>query len=458
MKPIPEHVFRAYDIRGVAGGELSEAFAQKLGQALIAEYPNVREVAVGRDGRHSSDSLATGLIKGLSDAGATVRDIGQAPTPVLYFATHELSHGSGIIVTGSHNPPEYNGFKMVMRGHTLAGDEIQALRARMSRDDLPRPGAGKRVETDVSRAYVERVAKDIRLARPMRVALDAGNGVAGPIAVEALRACGAKVTELYCDVDGDFPNHHPNPSDVENLRDLQSRVLEDGLDLGLALDGDGDRCGVVDDQGEILWADRQLMIHALDTLEREPGATVVFDVKCSSLLPRVIKEAGGAPVMARTGHSFIKAKMRETEAALAGEMSGHLFFQEGWYGFDDGIYAAARLLRILAKKKEAASSIFATLPPSCVTPEINIPLDTDGAQHQFIEKFSAHAHFPEARLTRIDGVRADFDDGFGLARASNTTPCLVTRFEGATPNVIQRIQAAFREQMLAVDPSLELPF
>ena len=453
----PEHIFRAYDIRGIAGSELSEAFARQLGRAISAEYPGAREIAVGRDGRHSSDALASALIKGLSDAGITVHDVGQVPTPVLYFATHELGHGSGVMVTGSHNPPEYNGFKMVLQGHTLAGDDIQALRARMLQD-LPCPGGGNRIEKDVSEAYVKRIAEDVQLTRPMRVALDAGNGVAGPIAVQVLRACGADVAELYCDVDGNFPNHHPNPSDAKNLQDLKARVLQDGLEIGIALDGDGDRCGVVDNEGEVLWADRQLMVHAADVLKREPGATVVFDVKCSSLLPRVIEESGGAPVMARTGHSFIKAKMRETQAALAGEMSGHLFFRERWYGFDDGIYAAARLLQILAEKGEPASTVFAALPQACVTPEINIPFEIDGDQHRFIEKFSARAEFPGARLTRIDGVRADFDDGFGLARASNTTPYVVTRFEGTTPDVIKRIQGEFRSQMLAVDSELDLPF
>lgn len=453
----PDHIFRAYDIRGIAGSELSEALARQLGRAISAEYPGAREIAVGRDGRHSSDALVSALIEGLSDAGITVHDVGQVPTPVLYFATHELGHGSGVMVTGSHNPPEYNGFKMVLQGHTLAGDDILALRTRMLQD-LPCPGGGNRIEKDVSEAYVKRIAEDIQLTRPMRVALDAGNGVAGPIAVQVLRACGVDVTELYCDVDGNFPNHHPNPSDAKNLEDLTDRVLQDGLEVGIALDGDGDRCGVVDDKGEILWADRQLMVHATDVLKREPGATVVFDVKCSSLLPRVIEESGGAPVMARTGHSFIKAKMRETQAALAGEMSGHLFFRERWYGFDDGIYAAARLLQILAEKGEPASAIFAALPQACVTPEINIPFEVDGDQHRFIEKFSAHAEFPGARLTRIDGVRADFDDGFGLARASNTTPYVVTRFEGTTPDVIKRIQGEFRSQMLAVGPELELPF
>ena len=453
----PEHIFRAYDIRGIAGSELSETFARQLGRAISVEYPEAREIAIGRDGRHSSDALASALIEGLSDAGVTVHDVGQVPTPVLYFATHEFGHGSGVMVTGSHNPPEYNGFKLVMQGHTLAGDDIQALRTRMLQD-LPCPGGGNRIEKDVSEAYIKRIAGDVQLTRSMRIALDAGNGAAGPIAVRVLRACGAEVTELYCDIDGDFPNHHPNPSDAKNLQDLKARVLQDGLEVGIALDGDGDRCGVVDDTGEILWADRQLMVHATDVLKREPGATVVFDVKCSSLLPQVIEESGGAPVMARTGHSFIKAKMRETQAALAGEMSGHLFFQERWYGFDDGIYAAARLLQILAEKEEPASAVFAALPQACVTPEINIPFEVDGDQHRFIEKFSACAEFPGARLTRIDGVRADFDDGFGLARASNTTPYVVTRFEGTTPDVIERIQAEFRSQMLAVDSGLELPF
>ena len=454
---IPEHIFRAYDIRGIAGDELSEGFARQLGRAVPAEYPGAREIAIGRDGRKSSDALASALTEGLTDAGVTVHDVGLVPTPVLYFAAHELGIGSGIMVTGSHNPPEYNGFKMVMQGHTLAGDDIQALRVRMLQDS-PGPGGGSRVEKDISEAYVERIAGDIRLSRPMRVALDAGNGVAGPIAARVLRACGAQVTELYCDVDGDFPNHHPNPSDAANLQDLKACVLQDGLEVGVALDGDGDRCGVIDDTGEIQWADRQLMVHAADVLEREPGATVVFDVKCSSLLPRVIEESGGTPVMARTGHSFIKAKMIETQAAIGGEMSGHLFFRERWYGFDDGIYAAARLLQILDGKGQSASAVFAALPQACVTPEINIPFEVDGDQHRFIEKFLSRAEFPGARLTRIDGVRADFEDGFGLARASNTTPYVVTRFEGATPDVIARIQAEFRAQMLAVDPELELPF
>lgn len=457
MSPVPKHVFRAYDIRGIAGHELDETFARQLGQAIAAEYPNVRAVAVGRDGRHSSDLLAGALIGGLLDAGVTVHDVGLVPTPVLYFAAYQLELGSGIMVTGSHNPPEYNGFKLMLEGHTLAGDDIQALRARLLRNPCG-AGGGVHLKEDVSWAYVERIAGDIRLARPMRIALDAGNGAAGPIAARVLRACGADVAELYCEVDGDFPNHHPNPSDAANLQDLRARVLQERLELGVALDGDGDRCGVVDDQGEILWADRQLMVHAADMLRREPGATVVFDVKCSSLLPRVIEECGGTPVMARTGHSFIKAKMRETRAALAGEMSGHLFFQERWYGFDDGIYAAARLLQILAEKTEPASTVFAALPQACVTPEINIPFDIDEAQHRFIRKFSACAEFPGARITRIDGIRADFDDGFGLARASNTTPCIVARFEGTTPDAMARIQADFRAQMLAVDPALELPF
>lgn len=457
MSPTPDHIFRAYDIRGIVGEELSESFARQLGQAVAAEYPNAREIAVGRDGRHSSDALAAALMEGLADGGVTVHDVGRVPTPVLYFATYRLKLGSGIMVTGSHNPPEYNGFKLMLEGHTLSGDDIQALRLRILQHPSC-PGGGGRIEEDISQAYVDRIAEDIQLARPLRIALDAGNGVAGPIAAEVLRACGAEVTELYCDVDGDFPNHHPNPSDAANLQDLRTRVLEDELDVGLALDGDGDRCGVVDDKGEILWADRQLMLHAADVLKREPGATVVFDVKCSSLLPRVIEKCGGRPVMARTGHSFIKGTMRETRAALAGEMSGHLFFQERWYGFDDGIYASARLLQILAEQKESASAIFAGLPQACVTPEINIPFEVDGEQHRFIEKFSAYAEFPGARITQIDGVRADYDDGFGLARASNTTPYVVTRFEGTTPGVVSRIQDEFRTQMLAVNPELELPF
>ena len=457
MSLAPDHVFRAYDVRGIAGREITEEFAREIGLAVAAEYPSVQEIVVGRDGRHSSEALAIMLCQGLMDAGMAVHDVGQVPTPTLYFATHELELGSGIMVTGSHNPPEYNGFKMVLEGRTLFGESIQALRQRMSQP-LPTPGGGQRIERDVTQAYIARIAQDIQLARPMRLALDAGNGVAGPIAVEALRACGAEVTALHCEIDGDFPNHHPNPSEAANLEDLQARVLDDELDLGLALDGDGDRCGVVDDRGEILWPDRQLMVHAMDVLTRKPGASVVFDVKCSGHLPRVIEEAGGVPVMTRTGHSYIKEKMLKTGAALAGEMSGHLFFQERWYGFDDGIYAAARLLQILARQQDAASVAFSRLPQACATPEINIPFDPDGAQHAFIEIFSERADFEDADLVRIDGVRADFEDGFGLVRASNTTPCVVTRFEGTTPEVVRRIQAAFRTQMLAIKPDLELPF
>ena len=457
MAPFPGHVFRAYDIRGLAGRELDADFARALGRAIAADYPQVRSLAVGRDGRHSSATLADALIDGLTAGGAAVHDIGLAPTPVLYYATHRLELGSGVMVTGSHNPAEYNGFKLVLGGRTLSGADIEALGRRMA--DLPSaPGGGRRLDADVADDYCARIAGDIRLARPLRVALDAGNGAAGPIAVRTLRACGAEVDELYCEVDGDFPHHHPNPSEPANLADLRARVRAAGLDLGLALDGDGDRCGVVDDRGGILWPDRQLMLHARDVLARRPGAAVVFDVKCSGLLPRVIEEAGGAPVMARTGHSFIKAKLRETGAALAGEMSGHLFFGERWYGFDDGIYAGARLLEILARSDEPAHAVFAGLPQACATPEINIPFAADGAQHRFIERFAARAAFPAAAVSKLDGVRADFEDGFGLARASNTTPCVVARFEGRDRAALERIQAEFRDQMRAADPELELPF
>ena len=457
MAAFPAHVFRAYDIRGRAGRELDAAFARALGRAVAADYPKVRALAVGRDGRHSSAALADALSEGLAAGGAAVHDIGLAPTPALYYATHRLELGSGIMVTGSHNPPEYNGFKLVLGGRTLSGDDIQALGRRMA-ELPPEPGGGRRLAADVGDDYCARIAGDIRLARPLRVALDAGNGAAGPLAARTLRACGAELDELYCDVDGGFPHHHPNPSDPANLADLRARVRDRGLDLGLALDGDGDRCGVVDDRGEILWPDRQLMLHAQDVLARRPGAAVVFDVKCSGLLPRVIEAAGGAPVMARTGHSFIKAKLRETGAALAGEMSGHLFFGERWYGFDDGIYAGARLLEILARAEEPAHAVFARLPQSCTTPEINLPFAVDGDQHRFIERFAARAEFPAAEISNLDGVRADFKDGFGLARASNTTPCVVARFEGRDRAALERIQREFRAQMRAVAPELELPF
>ena len=454
---VPAHLFRAYDIRGIAPTELTPAVAHAVGRAVTAEYPKAQHIALGRDGRHTSLELAEALADGLIAGGVTVHDIGQVPTPILYFATHHLKLGSGIMVTGSHNPPEYNGFKLMLQGHTLVGPEVQALYHRIQKR-LPNPGGGRKVTTSVEDAYCARIAEDVVLDRPLRVALDAGNSVAGPIASQVLQACGASVTELYCTVDGDFPNHHPNPSDPANLKDLQARVVADSLDLGLALDGDGDRCGIVDDQGDILWPDRQLMLHAADVLEREPGATVVFDVKCSGQLPNVIQSHGGQAVMVRTGHSFIKASLRETGAALAGEMSGHLFFRERWYGFDDGIYAGARMLEILARQAKTAHALFAELPKTYATPELNVPFARFGEQHKFIEKFSARACFPTAELTRIDGLRADFADGFGLARASNTAPYMVMRFEGTTETAMKRIQESFREQILAVDPNLDLPF
>ena len=458
MSATPSHIFRAYDIRGIAERELSTDVARQLGRVLARVYPQVRAIAIGRDGRCSSDSLAQALIQGFLECGVTVHDVGLVPTPALYFATHELGLGCGVMVTGSHNPPEYNGFKMMMEGHTLAGEDIDTLRAHFGEPHEKTPSPGEYITCDIAEAYIRRIASDIKLQRPMRIALDAGNGAAGPLALATLRTCNAEVVPMYCEVDGNFPNHHPNPSDAANLQDLIKRVRNEELELGIALDGDGDRCGVIDDQGEILWADRQLMMHAADVLQREEGATVVFDVKCSSLLPQVIEAHGGKPVMARTGHSFIKAKMLDTGAALGGEMSGHLFFKERWYGFDDGIYAAARLLEILSAEKMSSSRVFAALPQACATPEINLPFDEDGAQHQFIEQFTAQASFPDAHLTHIDGLRADFADGFGLARASNTTPCVVTRFEGTDEAALQRIQTAFREQMLTVNPELKLPF
>jgi len=458
VSSVPEHVFRAYDIRGLAGNELTDDFARQLGCALSEAYPEIRSLIVGRDGRESSEMLAHALTQSLLESGITVHDAGLLPTPALYFATHEFGSGSGVMVTGSHNPSEYNGFKMMMAGHTLAGEEIQNLRTHFSNDAIPQISTGPCHNIDVTKAYIRRVTSGIQLHRPMRIALDAGNGAAGPLAVATLRACGATVTPLYCEIDGTFPHHHPNPSDPANLQDLQDRVRSEQLDLGVALDGDGDRCGIVDDQGEILWPDRQLMVHARDVLQRAPGSTVVFDVKCSGLLPRVIEEAGGTAVMARTGHSFIKGRMLETGAALGGEMSGHLFFKERWYGFDDGIYAAARLLEILSTQTLRSSEVFAALPQACATPEITLPCAEDGAQHRFIEQFSERAIFPGARLTRLDGVRADFDDGFGLVRASNTTPCLVLRFEGVDENVLQRIQKSFKEQMHQTDPDLKMPF
>ncbi|VXB09262.1 Phosphomannomutase [Luteimonas sp. 9C] len=452
-------IFRAYDIRGVVGTTLDAGVAELIGQAVgsLMREQDLADIVVGRDGRLSGPDLVAGLIAGLRKAGRNVIDIGLAPTPLIYFGAYHLRTGCCISVTGSHNPPDYNGFKIVVGGETLSGEAITDLHTRVADDRLhtaPQPGAVS--ERDISEDYVRRIADDIQIARPLKIVVDAGNGAAGELGPRVLEAIGAEVVPLYCDIDGTFPNHHPDPSEPENLQDLVRTVQRFDADLGIAFDGDGDRLGLVTKDGEHIFADRLLMLFAADVLERNPGAMIVFDVKCTGRLPGHVLRHGGSPLMWKTGHSLIKAKMRETGAELAGEMSGHFFFAERWYGFDDGIYAAARLLEILALDDDP-SAVLTALPNGISTPEIKVPAPSDDP-HSFVARVQAESAFDGARLSTIDGVRADWPDGWGLVRASNTTPVLVLRFDADTRDALVRIQQTFRAQLLVIDPDLALPF
>jgi len=451
-------IFKAYDIRGIVGDTLNAEIAHEIGRAIGSEgYERGQQsIIVARDGRLSGLEIAGALIEGLRATGRDVIDIGEVPTPVLYFATQYLNTGSGIMVTGSHNPPDYNGFKIVLRNETLASDAIQGLRRRIETSNFL-SGDGGLETVDVVPDYVERITNDVRIAHPMKVVVDCGNGVAGETAPRLLRALGCDVIELYCEVDGSFPNHHPDPSQPENLQDLIEAVKKRGADLGLAFDGDGDRLGVVDAEGMIIWPDRQMMLYAIDILSRHPGATIIYDVKCSSNLGSVIQQYGGVPLMWKTGHSLVKAKMVETGALLAGEMSGHIFFKERWFGFDDALYTSARLLEILAADARPSNKVFSGLPNMVNTPELRIDMP-EGEQFRFMERLLSHAQFEGAVLTTIDGVRADFEDGWGLVRASNTTPCLVLRFEGKNAQALKRIQDEFRRLILGLNPGLSIPF
>lgn len=455
---IDRSIFRAYDIRGVVGKTLTAQVAQLIGQAVGSEVraKGLQTVLVARDGRLSGPMLTEALIKGLQAAGCDVIDIGAVPTPLLYFATHDLNAGSGVVVTGSHNPPEYNGFKIMIGGETLAEQEIQALYARIVEDRLDR-GRGALTQMDLAENYIERISGDIQLEAPLKVVLDCGNGIAGAIAPRLFEAIGCEVVPLYCDVDGNFPNHHPDPSDPRNLEDLIVSVKQFKADIGLAFDGDGDRLGVVTSSGRAVYPDRLLMLFARDVLVRAPGATIIYDVKCTGHLAGVILGHGGSPVMWKTGHSLIKKKMRETQAELAGEMSGHFFFKERWFGFDDGLYAGCRLLEILAAEGRDADEIFNELPQGVSTPELKIPM-VEGEHYRFIEKFRERARFEGGRVTTIDGVRVDWSDGWGLVRCSNTVPALVLRFDAVNGDALARIQGAYKAQLLAVDPKLALPF
>jgi phosphomannomutase/phosphoglucomutase len=455
---LPPEIFKAYDIRGVVGKTLTAAIVRSVGQALgsLAQEHGRDTLVVGRDGRLSGPELAAAVADGIRASGANVIDVGMVATPMTYFAAHHLGTQSSVMVTGSHNPPDYNGLKMVVAGDTLSGPDIQAIRARIEAGRLA-TGAGTYRAADIAPAYLDRIVGDVRLARPMRIAVDCGNGVAGAFAPALFRRLGCEVTEMFCTVDGTFPNHHPDPSKLENLQDLIALLAQGKHDLGLAFDGDGDRLGVVTRDGEMIYPDRQLMLYAEDVLSRNPGAEIIYDVKCTRLLAPWIERHGGRPVIWKTGHSFIKAKLKESGAPLAGEMSGHTFFKDRWYGFDDALYTGARLLEIVSRAADA-SAVLKALPNAPSTPELNWAL-AEGEPHALIEKLQRDPRLPGAtRILAIDGVRAEYADGFGLARASNTTPVIVLRFEGDTVEAMRRIQAEFRASLGSLKPGSVLPF
>ena len=453
--PVPASAFKAYDIRGVVPDALNPAFARALGRAFGARAKGLGQgtVAVGRDGRLSSPELAAALVHGLRQASVDVIDIGLATTPMLYFAAHTLCR-SGIQVTGSHNPKHHNGFKMVLAGAAIYGDEIQALRQAIQAegpqaDDVPTAGGLR--SADVLPDYQARIVSDVQLARPLKVVVDSGNGVAGASAPGIFRALGCEVIELHSAVDGNFPNHHPDPSKPENLQDLMAELQRSGADLGLAFDGDGDRLGIVTPSGQNIYPDRRMLLFAQDVLSRVPGGTIVFDVKCSQRLAPAIQAAGGVPLMYKTGHSLIKAKMKQVNSPLGGEMSGHIFFKERWFGFDDGTYAGARLLEILSRHAHPGQ-VLEALPTSHSTPELNVAC-AEGEPHRLVAELQALARFDApAQVNPIDGLRVDWPDGFGLIRASNTTPVLVLRFEGQTPEALQRIQGQMMALLQQVKP------
>jgi phosphomannomutase/phosphoglucomutase len=458
MSRVAPEIFKAYDIRGIVGRSLTVEGVELIGRALGTEVRNAggTAIAVGRDGRLSGPALAEALSRGLLRSGVDVHDVGMVTTPMAYFAAYHLRCDSAVAVTGSHNPPEYNGLKMVIAGTTLSGAAIQEVRARIERGEFA-SGAGTYRTAEIREAYLARIAGDVQLARPVPIIVDCGNGVAGSVAPELYRRLGCRVTELYCDVDGTFPNHHPDPTQPENLRDLIARLAASDAELGLAFDGDGDRLGVVTKNGRIIYADRLLMLFAADVLRRVPGGEIIYDVKCTRNLAPWIRSHGGRPVLWKTGHSLIKAKLRELGAPLAGEMSGHIFFAERWYGFDDGVYAGARLLEILSRGGDPSGEL-ERLPDSVTTPELHWAL-AEGEPHRLIAELQRTARFPDAsEVITLDGLRVEYADGFGLARASNTTPVIVLRFEAEDAAGLERIQADFRRVLVAAKPGATLPF
>ncbi|GAB4059986.1 phosphomannomutase/phosphoglucomutase [Uliginosibacterium sediminicola] len=450
-------IFKAYDIRGIVDKSLTVETVRGIGQALGSEAlaRGQKAIVIGRDGRLSGPAFAAALAEGITAAGIDVIDIGCVATPITYFAAYHLDTHSCVSITGSHNPPDYNGLKMVLGGQTLYGNMIQDLRRRIIENDFAH-GAGKISHTDVRQAYIERILADVKLARPLKIVLDSGNGVAGNTAPELYKRLGCELVELFSEVDGNFPNHHPDPSKPENLEDVIAALKSSDAELGLAFDGDGDRLGVVTKDGEIIYPDRQLMLFAADVLSRVPGGQIIYDVKCTRNLAPWIRQHGGEPVMWNTGHALVKAKLKETGAPLAGEMSGHMFFKERWYGFDDGLYTGVRLLEILSRSPDA-NAILKALPNAVSTPELNIKMQ-EGEPAQLVAKLQALKFDGEAERITIDGLRVEFADGFGLARSSNTTPVVVLRFEADNAAALERIQAVFREAISAAWPGLTLPF
>ncbi|MEK9574765.1 MAG: phosphomannomutase/phosphoglucomutase [Gammaproteobacteria bacterium] len=446
MQAVSKSIFKAYDIRGIVNEDLTIETVVLIGKAIGSESIDrgERGIVVGRDGRTSGPDLMNALVEGIKSTGCHVVKIGMIPTPVLYYATYSKGASSGVMITGSHNPPNYNGFKMMIAGETLSGERILNLYERINNQNFHQ-GQGTSTTIDIQEDYLNRVTSDISIKRPLKIVVDCGNGVAGHLAPKLFEALGCEVVKLFCHIDGNFPNHHPDPSKLENLNDLIAEIKAEKADLGLAFDGDGDRLGVIDEKGNVIWADRQMILFSRDVIHRNPGAKIVFDVKCSSLLSKDISNQGGRPILSRTGHSFIKAKIKEESALLGGEMSGHIFFKERWYGFDDALYAGARLLEILSSRNESCSEIFSELPDSFNTPEINIHFDKQGDQFEAMEKLKKTANFNEGVLTTIDGIRLDYEDCWGLVRPSNTTPCLVLRFEAETEVSLKRIREEFRE-------------
>ena len=460
MHTIAPEIFKAYDIRGIVRTTLTADTVHQIGQALGSEAVarGLQSIVIGRDGRLSGPELVGALTHGITQTGIDVIDIGRVPTPMTYFAAHELGTDSCVSVTGSHNPPEYNGLKMVLGGQTLYGEMIQNLRHRIANADYCE-GRGVVRHASVRQAYIDRIVGDVKLTRPMKIVIDCGNGIAGSVAPDLFRRMGCTVSQLFCEVDGNFPNHHPDPSKPENLDDLQRAVRETGAELGLAFDGDGDRLGVVTRDGEIIFPDRQLMLFAADVLTRNPGAQIIYDVKCSRWVAESIRHQGGRPLMWNTGHALIKTKLKETGAPLAGEMSGHMFFKERWFGFDDALYTGARLLEIVSRWDDANWPL-KNLPNAISTPELNIKMQ-EGEPHALVAKLmqSGRKLLPGAReLITIDGVRAEYADGFGLARASNTTPVVVLRFEADNQAALTRIQNEFKAALAAVWPGVATNF